>query len=99
MPGYIDNALHKFQHTPPYRPQHALHPARKLQYGSKVQLTPEVVDSPTLAPAGKKRIQQVVGALLYYARAVEPTPMTASAVWNPNRPPQPNTRTQNSYSC
>jgi hypothetical protein len=41
-----------------------------------VQLTPEVVDSPTLAPAGKKNIQQVVGALMYYARAVDPTLMT-----------------------
>jgi hypothetical protein len=44
MPGYIENALHKFQHNPPNRPQHALYPARKPQYGSKVQLTPEFVD-------------------------------------------------------
>jgi hypothetical protein len=76
MPGYIYNALHKFQHNPQDRPQHAPDPARKPQYGSKVQLTPEVVDSPTLAPASKKRIQQVVGALLYYDRAVYPTLMT-----------------------
>jgi endonuclease/exonuclease/phosphatase (EEP) superfamily protein YafD len=41
-----------------------------------VQLTPEVVDSLTLPPTGKKPIEQVVGALLYYARAVEPTLMT-----------------------
>jgi hypothetical protein len=68
--------VHKFQHKPPDRPQHAPYPARKPQYGSKVQLTPEVVDSPTLAPAGKKNIQQVVGALMYYARAVDPTLMT-----------------------
>jgi hypothetical protein len=77
MPGYIDNALHKFQHKPPDRPQHAPYPARKPQYGSKVQLTPEVVDSPTLAPAGKKRTHQVVGTLLYYARVADPTLMTA----------------------
>jgi hypothetical protein len=76
MPGYIDNALHKFQHKPPDRPQYAPYPAPKPQYGSKVQLTPEAVDSPTLAPEGKRRIQQVVGLLLYYARAVDPTLMT-----------------------
>jgi hypothetical protein len=64
MPGYIANALHKFQHKHPERPQHAPYPARTPQYGSKVQLTPAIVDSPTLTPQGRKRIQQVVGALL-----------------------------------
>jgi hypothetical protein len=75
MSGYIENVLHKFQQNPPDRPHHAPYPARKPQYGSKVQLTPECVDSPTLAPEGGKRIQQVAGALLYYARAVDPTIM------------------------
>jgi uncharacterized protein YqgQ len=28
MPGYIANALHKFHHEHPYRPQHAPYPAR-----------------------------------------------------------------------
>jgi hypothetical protein len=77
MPGYIENVLHKFQHKPPDRPQHAPYPARKPHYGSKVQLTPNFVDSPTLAPEGGNRIQQVIGALLYYARAVDPTLMAA----------------------
>jgi hypothetical protein len=54
MPGYIENALHKFQHKPPNQPQHTAYPARKPQYGSKVQLTPKFVDSPTLAPEGGK---------------------------------------------
>jgi hypothetical protein len=45
MPGYIDNSLHKFQHKPPDLPKHTPYPARKPQYSSKVQLTPEVVDS------------------------------------------------------
>jgi hypothetical protein len=53
MPGYIDNALHKFQHKPPDRLQHAQYPACKPHYGSKVQLTPEVSDSPMLAPRAK----------------------------------------------
>jgi hypothetical protein len=52
-------------------------PARKPQYGLNIQLTPEVVNSPALAPDAKKRTQQVVGALLYYARAVDPNLMTA----------------------
>jgi hypothetical protein len=77
MPGYIANALHKFQHKQPERPQHAPYPARTPQYGSKVQLTTAVLDSPTLTPQGRKRIQQVVGTLLYYGRAIDGTIITA----------------------
>jgi hypothetical protein len=76
MPYYIESTLHKFQHSKPHRPQHAPYPARTPQYGSKVQLTPEVVDSPTIDPKRKQRIQHVVGALHYYAQAVDPTIMT-----------------------
>jgi hypothetical protein len=76
MPGYIAT-FHKFQHKQPDRPQHAPYPAGTPQYGSKVQLTPEFLDSPTLTPQGRKRIQQVVGALLYYGHAIDGTIMTA----------------------
>jgi hypothetical protein len=76
MPGYIANALHKFHHKQSERPQHAPYPARTPQYGSKVQLTPEVLNYPTLTPKSKKIIQQVVGALLYYVRAIDGTIMT-----------------------
>jgi hypothetical protein len=62
MPGYIKATLHKFQHKPPTRAYHAPYPARAPQYGSKFQLTPELDTSSTLSPAGKKRIQQVVGS-------------------------------------
>jgi hypothetical protein len=56
MPGCIENALHKFKlnSKSPNRPQHTSYPARKPQYGSKVQLAPEFVDSPKLAPEGKE---------------------------------------------
>jgi hypothetical protein len=77
MSGYIEITLHKFQHKQPNRPQHAPYPVRTPQFGSKVQLTPESVDSPALAPEAKRRIEQAVGALLYYARTVDPTIMTA----------------------
>ncbi len=34
-------------------------------------------DSPLLDEAGKKRVQQIVGSFLYYARAVDPTILMA----------------------
>jgi hypothetical protein len=73
MPGYTADALHKFQHKEPLWPQHTPYPARVPQYGSKVQLMPELDTSASLSPAGKKRIQQVVGSLLYYGLAVYPS--------------------------
>jgi hypothetical protein len=56
MPGYIANALHKIQHKTPDQRQHAPYPARTPQYGSKVQLTPEILDSTVLTPQGKQCI-------------------------------------------
>jgi hypothetical protein len=81
MPGFIENTLHKFQHKAPYCPQHTHYPARTPQYGSKVQLTPKIDESPALTPAAKTRIQQVIGALLYYGRDVDPTPISTISAW------------------
>ena len=42
-----------------------------VTYGPKEQLIPEEDKSPPLNKDGTKRIQGIVGALLYYARAVD----------------------------
>ena len=73
MPGYIAAALHKFQHPMPTRPQDSPHACKPIQYGLKVHMTDEPDVSPRLSPAGVKRIQAIVGTLLWYARAVDPT--------------------------
>ena len=39
--------------------------------GAKEQLAPEYDTTPSLDGQGKKRVQGIVGALLYYARAVD----------------------------
>jgi hypothetical protein len=79
MPVYVDAALHKFQHKPPTRPEHAPYPARAKQDGAKVHITPEQDTSAALSADGRKRIQRVVGSLLYYGRAVDPTMLTATS--------------------
>jgi hypothetical protein len=76
LPKYIDNALKRFNinqkrgaRTPMvYTPPH---------YGAKQQLTPDKSMYTNLTPAGKKRIEQIVGVLLYYARALDPTMLLA----------------------
>jgi hypothetical protein len=73
MPNYISKALTRFQHSPPLKPQHSPYQASPIQYGNKVQLTNDPDTSPQLSPEQIKHIQQVVGTLLYYSRAVDPT--------------------------
>lgn len=78
MPGYIAAALHKFQHPTPPKPQHAPHAWTAPQYSSKTaQLAMPIDDSPPLPADQVQRIQQVVGTLLYYARAVDSTLLVA----------------------
>ena len=55
----------------PLKPQFLLHKHREIQYGAKVQTALDVDTSPTLDAKGIKRVQQIVGYLLYYARAVD----------------------------
>jgi len=73
MPGYVEAALHKFQHPRPKRPQDAPHKSNLPQYGSKVQLTDAPDTTPRLPQAGVRRIQAIVGTLLWYSRAVDST--------------------------
>jgi hypothetical protein len=71
MPGYVQATLHKFQHPSPKRARHPPHTWTAPNYGAKQQLTtPEETTKP-LTPAEIKRVQQITGTLLYYARAVD----------------------------
>ena len=50
IPGYVVEALQKFQHTKPQRPQHAPHQWNTPAYGQRIQLTKE--------PDKSKRLDQ-----------------------------------------
>jgi hypothetical protein len=77
MPGYVTALLNKYQHPTPTRPQHSPHAWTAPNYGAKIQLTAPTDESASLPPAEVKRIQQVTGTLLYYARAVDATMLPA----------------------
>ena len=77
MPGYVDHALHKFQHPTPKKPQDSPYPATVKQYGVKVQLTDPIDTSVRLPPHEIKRLQQIIGTFLFYGRALDPTLLTA----------------------
>eukprot|EP00957_Ditylum_brightwellii_P019364 1460821-Ditylum_brightwellii.AAC.1 len=77
MPGYIANMLHKFQHEQPDYLQHSPHQHEIPNYGTKVQLTMAPDTSDPLNKIEIKRIQAIIGTLLYYVRQVHPTMLVA----------------------
>ena len=71
MKGYIAKVLLKYGNPIPEKTQLSPHKHREISYGAKEQLAPEDDTSPPLDSQGTKRVQGIVGALLYYARAVD----------------------------
>jgi hypothetical protein len=71
MPGYIENLLIKFKHPRPLKPRLSPYKCQPITYGAKSQLTPDADTSELLDDNRKHRIQEIVGSLLYYARAVD----------------------------
>ncbi len=76
MPGYINKALTKYQYPKPVSPQHAPYKAAPIQYGAWVQRV-EVDTTQPLTLKEIKCIQDIIGTLLYYAQAVDPTLLAA----------------------
>jgi hypothetical protein len=76
MPGYISRALQQFQHPTPSQPQHYPHAWTPPAYGARQQFV--LLDvTPVLELLDKKHVQEVLGTLLYYARAIDSTMLPA----------------------
>ncbi|KAI2513563.1 Reverse transcriptase (RNA-dependent DNA polymerase) [Fragilaria crotonensis] len=76
IPGYVARALKRFNTQHPLLPN-IPHAYIKPTFGAKQQLTPLPDASPALDLADTKRVQEVLGTFLYYARAVDSTVLTA----------------------
>ena len=77
MLSYVPQALKRFNHPPPRKPQHQPHPHIKPKYGATKQFAPDKDTSPLLDANGKKYVQEVVGTFLYYARTIDCTMLPA----------------------
>ena len=77
MPGYVQDTLQRFKHYPPQRRQDQPYTHTPPENGAKVQYVKGADDSPLLANADKKFVQQVTGVFLFYARAVDSIMLTA----------------------
>jgi hypothetical protein len=69
LPRYIECALHRLQHLCSKCCHHAPYAAQIPTYGAAQQLTLPEDLSATLDPGGILQLQEIVGTLLYYARA------------------------------
>ena len=73
MISYARDALNRFNHAAPQKPQYQPFPHVKPNYGAKAQYS-AAGDTPTPLSKDKERlVQEVVGTFLYYARAMEST--------------------------
>jgi hypothetical protein len=77
MPGYVKDALHKFQHPSSARQQDAPHSWNQPTYGATVQYTDNLDNSPLLPTKSITFVQKIVGTFLYYTTAVNPTMLVA----------------------
>ena len=71
MDNYITNLRAKFGHPNPKKHQHSPHRHTPIIYRAKVQYATENPSRPPLDSALKLRIQQLIGAIRYYARSVD----------------------------
>jgi hypothetical protein len=72
MPRYIERALTRFEHPTPTHKEHSPHPWTAPVYDSCQQYEQQD-NTPFIDAKNKLRLQEVLGTLLYYARAVDGT--------------------------
>jgi hypothetical protein len=80
MPGYIERVLARFNHPTPKKPQHNPSKFYQPEYGARVQYAPDDDTSPLLDAKEKKRIQEILGSLLYAGRACDNTLLYAISI-------------------
>jgi hypothetical protein len=73
LPGYINKVLQRFEHKHPSKPQNCPFQPNPRKYGKDAQDPLTFNNSEFLDLNGIRKVQQVVGDLLFYARAVDNT--------------------------
>ena len=76
MPKYIPKLLQRFKHKAPTHPQHSPYQAPPKTYGAAAQDPMPIDTTNKLKEPRIKNIQRIVGAILYYSRAVYHTILT-----------------------
>ena len=73
MPNYIKKKLQEYSHVTPTRIHSCPYHPEPKKYGFEAQASLPPDGTPCLDKVGMKQVQQIVGSILYYARAVDMT--------------------------
>jgi hypothetical protein len=73
MPGYIKKKLQEYEHVAGTKRQTCPYSPKPKNFGMEAQVPLPPNSSPCLNAKGIKHVQQIVGSILYYARAVDMT--------------------------
>ena len=81
MPGYVQQAVEKFQHgiKSPIKVVDTPHPYKATKKHG-LPMTQQNDNAAKLTPQAIKHLQQIVGTFLFYPRAVDPTILTALSI-------------------
>ena len=77
MPDYVRKVLDRFRYVHTKIPQHAPHLWSVPAYGKRPQMAPDPEKRNILDKKDTKRVQSVVGNMLYYALSVDTTMLQA----------------------
>ena len=77
MPRYIKKKLIEYRHLFPERVQNCPYSPEPKKYGATAQEPLPTNTSPPLDAKGIRKIQKIVGSILYYTRAVYMTVLMA----------------------
>jgi hypothetical protein len=77
IPGYIKMKLQEYKHIVPKKMQTCPYLPEPKKFGIEAQTPIPPDSSPKLDTKGIKRVQKIVGSILYYARAVDITVIMA----------------------
>ena len=73
MPGYIKKVLQKYKHESSTRPQHSPYVIAPKKYDKDARDQIPLDEYPTVSQEKIKKIQGVVGSILFYTRSVDST--------------------------
>ena len=73
MPGYIKRLLLKYKHKKPTKPQYSPYPIQPRKFGKAAQEPMPEDKTQKADEEKKKRVQRVVGSILYYGKEVDMT--------------------------
>ena len=77
MPKYVPKLLQRFKHKALTHPQHSPYQAPPKTYGAAAQYHMPMDTTNKFKKPRIKNIQRIIGEILYYARAVYHTVLTA----------------------